>query len=69
MLYEVITGNGIEHGNCGVSYDEKTDFMLNGGSVVELVAEKCRIKRIAQKMVRLEWETRADHTKYSYNFV
>ncbi len=63
VLAELIV-NGIEHGNCGVSYDEKTDFMLNGGSVVELVAEKCRIKRIAQKMVRLEWETRADHTKY-----
>ena len=62
-LAELIV-NGIEHGNCNVSYDEKTDFMMDGGSVVELVAEKCRNKKIAKKKVHFDWETRNDITKY-----
>ena len=62
-LAELIV-NGIEHGNCGVGYDEKTDFMENGGSVVELVAEKCKNKKTAAKHVHFEWETHNDFTKY-----
>lgn len=62
-LAELIV-NGIEHGNCGVTYDEKTEFMENGGSVVELVAEKCKLKKIAKKQVHFEWETHNDYTKY-----
>jgi len=62
-LAELIV-NGIEHGNCEVSYDEKTEFMENGGSVVELVAEKCRNRKIAGKQVHMEWEIHNDYTKY-----
>lgn len=62
-LAELIV-NGIEHGNCGVTYDEKTDFMENGGSVVELVAEKCKNKKTAARKVHFEWETHNDFTKY-----
>ncbi len=62
-LAELIV-NGIEHGNCGVTYEEKTAFMENGGSVVELVAEKCRNKKTASKKVQFEWETHSDHTKF-----
>jgi hypothetical protein len=62
-LAELIV-NGIEHGNCGVSYDEKTDFMENGGSVVELVAEKCRNRKIAEKKVHMDWEIHRDFTRY-----
>ena len=62
-LAELIV-NGIEHGNCEVSYEEKTEFMENGGSVVELVAEKCKNSRTAKKMVHMEWEIHNDHTKY-----
>ena len=62
-LAELIV-NGIEHGNCGVTYDEKTDFMMDGGSVVELVAEKCRNRKIAARLVHFEWDTRPEYTKY-----
>ncbi|HAK46470.1 MAG TPA: cyclic nucleotide-binding protein [Spirochaeta sp.] len=62
-LAELIV-NGIEHGNCEVNYDEKTEFMENGGSVVELVAEKCRNRKTARKKVHFDWETRNDLTKY-----
>ena len=62
-LAELIV-NGIEHGNCGVNYDEKSAFMENGGSVVELVAEKCRNRKIAKKKVHFEWEIHNDYTKY-----
>lgn len=63
-LSELIV-NGIEHGNCGISYHEKTDFMETGNSIVELVEEKCKDVAIANKRVKLEWETGKDTTKYT----
>ena len=62
-LAELIV-NGIEHGNCGITYDEKTEAMEGGKSVVELVAEKCKSRKIAAKQVHFEWEMHADYTKY-----
>jgi hypothetical protein len=57
--------NGIEHGNCGITYDEKTLGMDRGLSVVELVAEKCRDPEIAAKRVTFEWEIGTDDTKFA----
>ena len=62
-LAELIV-NGIEHGNCGVTFEEKTEYLENGGSVVELVMEKCRNRRVSEKRVSFEWETHNDHTRY-----
>ncbi|MDR1618762.1 MAG: ATP-binding protein [Treponema sp.] len=48
--------NAVEHGNCGISFDEKTMGMENGLSVVELVAEKCKDPLIRKKKVEFQWE-------------
>ncbi len=32
--------NAIEHGNCGISFDEKSTFLNNGGNINELIKEK-----------------------------
>jgi CRP-like cAMP-binding protein len=52
--------NAVEHGNCGISYDEKTKAMEQGLSVVELVAEKCKDPVIRGKKVEFQWEIRND---------
>ncbi len=56
--------NGIEHGNCGISYDEKTDALENGMSVVELVNEKRKDPEIAAKKVEFEWEISEEETRF-----
>ncbi|MDR0401075.1 MAG: ATP-binding protein [Treponema sp.] len=53
-LSELIV-NAVEHGNCGISYDEKTAAMDAGISVPELVAEKCRDPVIQARRVEFLW--------------
>ncbi|AEF81269.1 cyclic nucleotide-binding domain-containing protein [Leadbettera azotonutricia] len=48
--------NAVEHGNCGIGYDEKTEGMEKGLSVVDLVAEKCKDPAIRGKKVEFQWE-------------
>ncbi|MDR0640889.1 MAG: ATP-binding protein [Treponema sp.] len=54
-LSELIV-NAVEHGNCGITYDEKTAAMDKGISVVELVAEKCKDPAIRAKRVEFLWD-------------
>jgi anti-sigma regulatory factor (Ser/Thr protein kinase) len=54
--------NAVEHGNCGISYDEKTKAMENGFSVVDLVAEKCKDPAIMAKKVDFQWEIQKDRS-------
>ncbi len=63
-LSELIV-NGIEHGHCGISYDEKTEFLQNGRSVIDLVAEKCKDPVTAAKRVRFEWDSSPEKTIFT----
>jgi CheY-like chemotaxis protein len=47
--------NAIEHGNCGIGYDEKTVFLENGGYIEDLIEEKCCIPDIAARTVAFEY--------------
>ena len=48
--------NGIEHGNCGITYDEKTAFLDTGGNIVDLIASKNTERTVSEKRVRFEWD-------------
>ncbi|MDR1374630.1 MAG: ATP-binding protein, partial [Treponema sp.] len=54
--------NAIEHGNCGISYEEKTEAMNRGLSVVDLIAEKCKDPAIMAKKVDFQWEIQQDRS-------
>jgi hypothetical protein len=56
--------NGIEHGNCKITYREKAEYIQNGGSIYELIAEKCKNPEIAKKRVVLEYEIFPDHSVF-----
>ncbi len=57
--------NGIEHGNCEISYEEKSKFLMEGGSIVELVRKKCEEDpSLLAKKVHLEWDIRENETKF-----
>jgi hypothetical protein len=54
--------NGIEHGNCRITYREKAEYIQNGGSIQELINEKCKNPVVAKKRVILEYEILPDHS-------
>jgi CRP-like cAMP-binding protein len=52
--------NAVEHGNCGISYEDKTEGMDMGLSVVDLVAQKCKDPLIRGRKVEFQWEIQND---------
>lgn len=64
VLQELLI-NAIEHGNCEIGFEEKSEFLAHGGNIADLVAKKCEDPAIAAKRVNLEWEIRPDETKFS----
>jgi anti-sigma regulatory factor (Ser/Thr protein kinase) len=56
--------NAIEHGNCGISYEEKSQFLEDGLSVVDLVQEKCRDPLIEAKRVEFEYDISPHSTRF-----
>jgi anti-sigma regulatory factor (Ser/Thr protein kinase) len=47
--------NAIEHGNCGITYDEKTDWLENHGQILELINTKCLNESVAGRRVTFEY--------------
>jgi anti-sigma regulatory factor (Ser/Thr protein kinase) len=62
-LAELIV-NAVEHGNCGITYEEKTQGMEKGLSVVELVAERCKDPLIRNKRVEFLWDIHPEETVF-----
>ena len=56
--------NAIEHGNCGINYEEKNAELNKGKSVVDLILEKCQDPSIAAKKIYFEWESRRDFSSF-----
>ncbi len=57
--------NGIEHGNIGLNSDEKAEFLARGGSIAELIRQKCETNpELAARKVTLEWEIRPEATRF-----
>jgi anti-sigma regulatory factor (Ser/Thr protein kinase) len=57
--------NAVEHGNCGITYEEKTEAMENGLSVVDLVALKIKDPAIRAKKVEFLWDIQPDKTVFT----
>jgi len=62
-LIELIT-NAIEHGNCGISYEEKKQALESGLFAVDLIAEKCKDPVIQAKKVFFSWEIKPEETTF-----
>ena len=63
-LSELLT-NAIEHGNCEISYDEKTLFLEKGNTVRQLVEEKCKDPEINRRKVTFEYTIEQIHSRIS----
>ncbi|MCL2410856.1 MAG: cyclic nucleotide-binding domain-containing protein [Treponema sp.] len=63
-LMELIV-NAIEHGNCGITYEEKTKALESGMTSVDLIAEKCKDPVIQSKKVVFHWAIKQDVSTFT----
>lgn len=56
--------NGIEHGNCKLSYKEKSEYLLSGGDIKDLIEEKSKDPVVGAKSVILSWSMEEDLCRF-----
>ena len=54
--------NAIEHGNCGITFEEKRAQLESNGTIQELIAKKCRKPAIRKRRVHYSYDIRSDHS-------
>jgi CRP-like cAMP-binding protein len=57
--------NAIEHGNCRISFDEKTAWLEKGGDIMSLVKEKNRDPAIAAKHVFFSYSIAPEGSRFT----
>ncbi len=63
-LFEMIM-NAVEHGNCGISYDEKTAHLEEYGDIIPLIREKCKDPAINARRVTVTYRISEDRSSFS----
>lgn len=63
-LFELIM-NAIEHGNCGISYDEKTEFIKQHGDILPLIRERCRDPKIGNRLVKILYHIEDERSAFT----
>ena len=53
-LMELLT-NALEHGNCGISYEEKSEWLNNGGTILDLISKKLLEPKYAERKIHIEY--------------
>jgi len=62
-LMELLT-NALEHGNCKITYQDKTEWLEKGGNILDLINERQKDPEIAAKKIRLRYVIGKDFTKF-----
>jgi anti-sigma regulatory factor (Ser/Thr protein kinase) len=47
--------NAVEHGNLEISYDEKTKWLMTGGDMMQLIAERKKDPKYRRRSVRISY--------------
>lgn len=63
VLHELLV-NAIEHGNCGITFKEKTDWLAAGNDIIELIESRCACPAIQTRKVRLEYQINDSFTRF-----
>ncbi len=56
--------NAIEHGNCGISYEEKSAWLESGRGIAELIAQRCLDPEIARRRVTFDYHITAGRSRF-----
>jgi anti-sigma regulatory factor (Ser/Thr protein kinase) len=62
-IYEMLI-NAIEHGNCAITYQEKSAWMQNRGAIVDLIQQKCADPKIAARKVAFDYGLGTSHARF-----
>ena len=57
--------NAVEHGNCGITYDEKTEWLSTGRNMLDLIAKKRESTKVDNKKIYIRYSISKDLTKIS----
>ncbi len=57
--------NAVEHGNCGITYDEKTEWLANGRNMLDLIAKKRKDEKVAAKKIYIRYHISKNIAKIS----
>ena len=63
-LFELLM-NAIEHGNCGISYEEKTEYLNTHGDIIPLIREKASLRENRDKRVYFSYKITPERSYYT----
>ena len=63
-LMELLT-NALEHGNCNISYDEKTKWLESGNDILELIDQKRNLPENKNKKIQIKYFIGKDKSYFS----
>lgn len=62
-LMELLT-NALEHGNCGITYDEKSAWLESGKNILDLILEKGKLPENVNKKIKLEYVINKENSTF-----
>lgn len=62
-VFELLV-NAIEHGNCEVTFDEKTEWTNEGRDINELLRERCKRPEIQKRKVKFSYSISSKQSKF-----
>ncbi len=63
VLREILV-NAIEHGNCGISFEDKSEWLESGKPIGELIAQRCQDAEVAARKVSFEYSILPTYTRF-----
>lgn len=61
---EMLT-NALEHGNCNISFEEKTKCLEHGGNILDLIREKSKDPLIGSRKIHIEYVIGKEKSKFT----
>lgn len=63
-LFELLM-NAIEHGNCGIDYEEKNRWLSAGGDIIDLVRAKLKEPRLKVRRIHFSYRIGEERSSYT----
>ncbi|MBQ5470729.1 MAG: cyclic nucleotide-binding domain-containing protein [Treponema sp.] len=64
LTFTELLTNALEHGNLEISYQEKSDWLNNGGNMIELIEKKSKDPRYADRKIRISYSFAKNASKF-----
>ncbi len=65
LVFIELIQNAIEHGNCNISYEEKTRLLMDGQGIMEIIENRNKDPEIAHRKVYLSYRIHEDISSFS----